>query len=151
MGLSIPNEVLVLAAMILLLSGVLRRFFGSQTAGGRIERKLAKARDYGLLSEVATAPSEQAAAFVGNCCAATASVPRPHRTTTARRSTSWSSRPTHALRRKCCYRATSRVSLLSCGLRGWDAVVRQVVPLPDKDGCRALAEKAAGQVGRAGS
>ncbi|HEX5401091.1 MAG TPA: hypothetical protein VFX16_02175 [Pseudonocardiaceae bacterium] len=65
MGLSIPNEVLVLAAVIILLSGILRRLFGSQTAGGgRIERKLAKARDYGLLSEVATAPSEQAATFV---------------------------------------------------------------------------------------
>jgi hypothetical protein len=64
MGLSIPNEVLVLAAIIVLLAGILRRYFGSDTAGGRIERKLAKARDYGLLSEVATAPSEQAAAFV---------------------------------------------------------------------------------------
>ena len=51
--------------MIILLSGVLRWFFGSQTAqGGRAERRLAKARDYGLLSEVATAPSEQAARFV---------------------------------------------------------------------------------------
>jgi hypothetical protein len=64
MGLSIPNEVLVLAAIIVLLSGILRRFFGSDTGGGRIERKLAKARDYGLLSEVATVPSEQAARFV---------------------------------------------------------------------------------------
>jgi hypothetical protein len=65
MGLSIPNEALILAAIIVLLSGILRRFFGSDTArGGRIERRLAKARDYGLLSEVATAPSEQAATFV---------------------------------------------------------------------------------------
>ena len=67
MGLSIPDELLVLAAIIILLSGVLRRFFGSDTAGidrSRIERKLARARDYGLLSEVATAPSEQAATFV---------------------------------------------------------------------------------------
>jgi hypothetical protein len=62
MGLSIPDEVLVLAAIIFVLSGVLRRFFGSQTAKG--ERRLVKARDYGLLSEVATAPSEQAATFV---------------------------------------------------------------------------------------
>jgi hypothetical protein len=64
MGLSVENEVLVLLAIIVLLSGVLRRFFGSDTAGGRIERRLAKARDYGLLSEVATAPSEQAATYV---------------------------------------------------------------------------------------
>jgi hypothetical protein len=62
MGLSIPDEVLVLAAILILLSGVLRRFFGSDTVG--IERKLARARDYGLLSEVATVPSEQAATFV---------------------------------------------------------------------------------------
>jgi hypothetical protein len=65
MGLSIPDEALILMAVIILLSGVLRRFFGSDTAGaGRIERRLTKARDYGLLSEVATAPSEQAANFV---------------------------------------------------------------------------------------
>lgn len=65
MGLSIPNELLVLGAIIVLLSGVLRRYFGSQTArGDRAERKLTRARDYGLLSEVATAPSEQAAVFV---------------------------------------------------------------------------------------
>jgi hypothetical protein len=62
MGLSIQDEVLVLAAILILLSGVLRRFFGSDTAG--IERKLDRARDYGLLSEVATVPSEQAATFV---------------------------------------------------------------------------------------
>ncbi|HEX3648124.1 MAG TPA: hypothetical protein VHV49_06820 [Pseudonocardiaceae bacterium] len=62
MGLSIPNEVLILAAVIFVLSGILRRFFGSDTP--RVERKLAKARDYGLLSEVATVPSEQAANFV---------------------------------------------------------------------------------------
>jgi hypothetical protein len=62
MGLSIPEEFLVLAAIIILLSGVLRRFFGSDTV--RIDRKLARGRDYGLLSEVATAPSEQAATFV---------------------------------------------------------------------------------------
>jgi hypothetical protein len=62
MGLSIPNQVLILAAIIVLLSGVLRRFFGSDTP--RVERKLAKARDYGLLSEVATVPSAQAAEFV---------------------------------------------------------------------------------------
>jgi hypothetical protein len=65
MGLSIPEECLVLAAIIVALSGVLRRFFGSDTVGqARIERKLTRARDYGLLSEVATAPSEQAAVFV---------------------------------------------------------------------------------------
>ena len=62
MALSVPNEVFILAAVILLLSGVARRFFGSDTP--RVERKLAKARDYGLLSEVATAPSRQAASFV---------------------------------------------------------------------------------------
>ncbi|HEX4703024.1 MAG TPA: hypothetical protein VH352_12900 [Pseudonocardiaceae bacterium] len=64
MGLSVENEILVLLSMIVLFSGVLRRFFGSDTAGGRIERKLAKARDYGLLSEVATTPSEQSATYV---------------------------------------------------------------------------------------
>jgi hypothetical protein len=65
MGLSIPEEFLVLGAIIILLSGVLRRFFGSDIAGPvRIERKLSRARDYGLLSEVATVPSEQAAVFV---------------------------------------------------------------------------------------
>jgi hypothetical protein len=62
MVLSIPEEALVILAVIVLLSGVLRRFFGSDTA--RIDRRLNKARDYGLLSEVATAPSEQAAVFV---------------------------------------------------------------------------------------
>jgi hypothetical protein len=45
----------------------------------------------------------------------------------------------------------SSVSLLGFGTCGWDAVVWQVVPLPDKDGCGVLAEKAAGQVGCAGS
>lgn len=65
MGLSIPDEVLVLAAIIFVLSGVLRRFFGSELARqSRGERKITKARDYGLLSEVATAPSEEAATFV---------------------------------------------------------------------------------------
>jgi hypothetical protein len=65
MGLSIPNELLILAAMIVLFSGILRKFFGSQNVRAeRVERKLARARDYGLLSEVATVPSEQAAAFV---------------------------------------------------------------------------------------
>lgn len=65
MGLSIPDEVLVLAAVIFVLSGVLRRFFGSELARrSRGERKITKARDYGLLSEVATAPSEEAATFV---------------------------------------------------------------------------------------
>jgi hypothetical protein len=64
MGLPVRDEIAVLVAVIFLLSGVLRWFFGSQTSGGRVERKLARARDYGLLSEVATAPSEQAAQFV---------------------------------------------------------------------------------------
>jgi hypothetical protein len=63
MGLPISDEALILIAMIILLSGVLRWFFGSDT-GRRADRKLAKARDYGLLAEVATAPSEQAAKFV---------------------------------------------------------------------------------------
>lgn len=65
MGLSTMDEVLVLTAITVLLSGVLRRFFGSDTAKtGRIERKLERARDYGLLSEVATVPSERSATFV---------------------------------------------------------------------------------------
>lgn len=65
MGLPVRDEIAVIVSMIILLSGVLRWFFGSQTTRvGRAERKLAKARDYGLLSEVATAPSEQAAIFV---------------------------------------------------------------------------------------
>lgn len=62
MGLTGLDEALVLLAVIFVLSGVLRRFFGSDVP--RVERRLAKARDYGLLSEVATAPSEQAATFV---------------------------------------------------------------------------------------
>ncbi|HEX9338619.1 MAG TPA: hypothetical protein VF892_22160 [Pseudonocardiaceae bacterium] len=62
MGLSVPDEVLVLLAVIFVLSGVLRRYFGSDLP--RIERRLAKARDYGLLSEVATAPSVKSATFV---------------------------------------------------------------------------------------
>jgi hypothetical protein len=56
------DEALILFAVIILLAGILRRYFGSDI--DRTERKLAKARDYGLLSEVATAPSEQAATFV---------------------------------------------------------------------------------------
>lgn len=65
MELPVRDEMAILVAIIILLSGVLRWFFGSQTArGSRAERKLARARDYGLLSEVATAPSEQAANFV---------------------------------------------------------------------------------------
>jgi hypothetical protein len=63
MGLPISDEALVLLAMIVLLSGVLRWFFGSDT-GKRADRQMAKAADYGLLAEVATAPSEQAAKFV---------------------------------------------------------------------------------------
>lgn len=63
MGLGIP-EVLVLAVVVFVLSAVLRWSVGSQTArGDRMERKLARARDYGLLREVATAPSERAAGF----------------------------------------------------------------------------------------
>jgi hypothetical protein len=56
------DEALILFAVIILLAGILRRYFGSDL--DRTERKLAKARDYGLLSEVATVPSEQAATFV---------------------------------------------------------------------------------------
>jgi hypothetical protein len=62
MVLPVEEELAVLLAVVILLSGVLRWFFGSQTTRG--ERKLRRARDYGLLSEVATAPSEQAANFV---------------------------------------------------------------------------------------
>jgi hypothetical protein len=62
MGLSVPNEALILLAVVFLLSGVLRRFFGSQNAAA--DRKLARARDYGLLAQVATAPSERAAEYV---------------------------------------------------------------------------------------
>ena len=62
MGLTVPDEVLVLLAVLFVLSGVLRRYFGSDVP--RIERRLARARDYGLLSEVATAPSAEAATFV---------------------------------------------------------------------------------------
>lgn len=61
MALPVRDEIAVLVAIIFLLSGVLRWFFGSQP---RVDRKLARARDYGLLAEVATAPSEQAAQFV---------------------------------------------------------------------------------------
>jgi hypothetical protein len=61
MGLTVPDEVLVLLAVLFVLSGILRRYFGSDLP--RIERRLAKARDYGLLSEVATAPSVKAAEF----------------------------------------------------------------------------------------
>ncbi|HVV18252.1 MAG TPA: hypothetical protein VHF06_02375 [Pseudonocardiaceae bacterium] len=64
MALPIQDEVAVLVAVIFLLSGVLRWFFGSQKTSARVDRKLARARDYGLLAEVATAPSEQAAQFV---------------------------------------------------------------------------------------
>lgn len=65
MGLSTPDEAVILAAIIFLLSGVLRRFFGSDTVRlARADRKLSRARDYGLLSEVATAPSERSATFV---------------------------------------------------------------------------------------
>ncbi|HWE91336.1 MAG TPA: hypothetical protein VG317_17880 [Pseudonocardiaceae bacterium] len=62
MGLPIPDETVVLIVVIFLLAAVLRWVFGAQTS--RIDRKLAKARDYGLLREVATVPSQQAARFV---------------------------------------------------------------------------------------
>ncbi|HWC83307.1 MAG TPA: hypothetical protein VG756_25395 [Pseudonocardiaceae bacterium] len=58
------DELLVLAVVVFILTLVLRWSFGSETArSGRAERKLAKARDYGLLHEVASAPSEQSAVF----------------------------------------------------------------------------------------
>ena len=62
MGQGIPDELLVLGVAIFALTAVLRWSFGGQDA--RAERKLAHARDYGLLRQVATAPSERAAAFV---------------------------------------------------------------------------------------
>jgi hypothetical protein len=62
MGLPIPDETVVLIVVIFLLAAVLRWVFGAQTS--RIDRKLAKARDYGLLREIATVPSQQAARFV---------------------------------------------------------------------------------------
>ena len=59
------EEALILFGAIFVLATVLRVTFGSDTARtGRTDRRLAKARDYGLLSEVATVPSERAAAFV---------------------------------------------------------------------------------------
>jgi len=61
-GLPVSDEALILLAVIFVLSGALRWTFGSQTS--RCSRRLAKARDYGLLREVATAPSEKAAHFV---------------------------------------------------------------------------------------
>ncbi|HEX3791270.1 MAG TPA: hypothetical protein VHW44_25635 [Pseudonocardiaceae bacterium] len=65
MGLDVPEELIVLALVLFLLSVMLRRSFGSDTARPtRAARKVARARDYGLLREIATAPSEQAAAFV---------------------------------------------------------------------------------------
>jgi hypothetical protein len=60
MPLAGTDELVVLLVMVFLLMAVLRWSFGS----GRTERKMAKAADYGLLHEVATAPSERAAAFV---------------------------------------------------------------------------------------
>lgn len=61
MELSVPEELTVLALVVFLLSLALRWSFGSETAK---QRKLTKARDYGLLRQVATAPSEPAAQFV---------------------------------------------------------------------------------------
>jgi hypothetical protein len=54
------EELLVLLAIGFLLCAVLRWSFGD----GRVTRKLTRARDYGLLREVATAPSDRAAKFV---------------------------------------------------------------------------------------
>jgi hypothetical protein len=62
MGLPISDETVVLLVVVFLLAAMLRWVFGAQTS--RIDRKLAKARDYGLLREVATVPSKQAAEFV---------------------------------------------------------------------------------------
>lgn len=62
MGLPISDETVVLIVVVFLLAAMLRWVFGAQTS--HIDRKLAKARDYGLLREVATVPSKQAAEFV---------------------------------------------------------------------------------------
>ena len=62
MGMGMPDELMVLALVVFVLMAVLRWSFGSQNA--RSERKLARARDYGLLREVATTHSDQAARFV---------------------------------------------------------------------------------------
>ncbi|HEX7661447.1 MAG TPA: hypothetical protein VF444_18390 [Pseudonocardiaceae bacterium] len=62
MGLPLSDETMLLLAVLFLLSGVLRRVFGTQTS--RAERKLARARDYGLLREIATVPSPRSATFV---------------------------------------------------------------------------------------
>jgi hypothetical protein len=59
-GMAGTEELLVLLAIGFLLCAVLRWSFGD----GRVTRKLHKARDYGLLREVATTPSDRAARFV---------------------------------------------------------------------------------------
>jgi len=61
MALGIPDELLVLGVVVFLLSAVLRWSFGGREA--RAERRLSRARDFGLLREVATASSEKAATF----------------------------------------------------------------------------------------
>lgn len=63
------EEALILLSAIFGLAAVLRVTFGSDTARAgradrRLDRRLTRARDYGLLFEVATVPSDRAAAFV---------------------------------------------------------------------------------------
>ena len=62
MGQGIPDELLVLGVVVFALTAVLRWSFGGREA--RAERRITRARDYGLLRQVATAPSEKAATFV---------------------------------------------------------------------------------------
>jgi len=62
MGQGMPDELLVLGVVVFALIAVLRWSSGDREA--RAERRIARARDYGLLRQVATAPSEQAAEFV---------------------------------------------------------------------------------------
>lgn len=66
MGLPVSDETLVLILVVFVLSAALRWTFGSES-GRRSRwtlRRLRKKRDYGLLREIATAPSERAALFV---------------------------------------------------------------------------------------
>lgn len=66
MGLPVSDETLVLILVVFVLSAALRWTFGSESGrwSRRSRRRLAKARHYGLLREIATAPSERAALFV---------------------------------------------------------------------------------------
>jgi hypothetical protein len=60
MSLPLSDEMVVMIGIAILLSGILRWAFGGPA---RAERKLTRARDYGLLHEIATTSSERAAQF----------------------------------------------------------------------------------------